>query len=360
VSASLLDRTAELVAIASVSHGEAAIADAVASELSGHAWLEVTRVGNNVVASTSGGRGRRRLLVAGHLDTVPPAANEQPRIDGETLWGVGACDMKGGLAVMLDLAGACAEPALDVTWCFYACEEVGRDENGLVQLAGARPDLLRADAAILCEPTDGRVEAGCQGSLRAEVRVGGVRAHTARPFAGRNAIHRLSPVLERVAAWSGRSVEIDGCTYGEQLQAVGVSGGVAGNVVPDRAVLTVNHRFAPDRDLSAAKEVVESLVDGLLDEGLGDRVELVDGADGAPPALDHALLAALVKLSGHPPRAKLGWTDVATFWALGVPATNFGPGDPLLAHHPDEHVTRGSLEQVRAVLERMLLEPPGA
>ena len=351
----LLESTAELVSVPSVSRHESVLADRVATQLLRHPWLEVTRIGDNVVARTALGRAQR-LLVAGHLDTVPPADNETGRIADGAVWGLGACDMKGGVAVILDLAEACTEPAVDVTWCLYAREEIERDENGLLELWEARPDLLEADAAVLCEPSDARVEAGCQGSLRAEIHLGGVRAHSARPAQGRNAIHRLAPVLDRLSRWRGRNVEIDGCDFDEQLQAVFVSGGVAGNVVPDHVVLSVNHRFAPDRDSAAAYGALLELTEGLLEEALGDRVVLVDAADGAPPGLGHPLLAALVELSGYSPRAKLGWTDVATMWAHGVPATNFGPGDPLLAHHPDEHVTRTSLERAREVLGALLYE----
>jgi succinyl-diaminopimelate desuccinylase len=255
---------------------------------------------------------------------------------------------------MLDLARALPEPTSDVTWCFYACEEVARDQSGLEELWRSRPDLLAGDAAVLGEPTGCLVEAGCQGTMRAVVTLGGVRAHTARPFTGRNAIHRLAAVLERVTEWEGRSIVLGGCEYVEQLQAVAVQGGVAGNVVPDLATLTLNYRFAPDREGSAPRRFLEGLVEGLLDESLGDRLEVVDEAPGAPPSLDDPLLAALVAATGSAPRAKVGWTDVASFWAHGVPAANFGPGDPLLAHHPDERVDRASLERARAVLERLL------
>ncbi len=190
--------------------------------------------------------------------------------------------------------------------------------------------------------------------MRAVVEVGGVRAHTARPFTGVNAIHRMAPLLERIATWPGRSVVLDGCEYVEQLQAVGVDGGVAGNVVPDRASLTLNYRFAPDRDRHEARGFLDALLGHLLDESAGDRMEVVDEADGAPPALGHPLLADLVASTGAPPRAKVGWTDVASFWAHGVPAANFGPGDPLLAHHPDERIDRLALERGRDVLERLL------
>jgi succinyl-diaminopimelate desuccinylase len=352
----LLALTTELVAVPSVSHHESVLADRVAAELGACDWLDVVRVGDNVVARTSLGR-PHRLVVAGHLDTVPPAGNEAPWLDGEVLWGVGAADMKGGLAVMLDLARTIDRPAVDVTWCFYACEEVGRDESGLAQLWRDHPELLAADAAVLGEPTSALVEAGCQGTMRAVVHVGGVRAHTARPFTGRNAIHRLAPVLERVVEWEGRAIVLDGCEYVEQLQAVAVNGGIAGNVVPDTASVTLNYRFAPDRDTHAARQFLSALFDGLLDEEYGDRLEVVDEADGAPPSLEHPLLAALVTATGQLPRAKVGWTDVASFYAHGVPAANFGPGDPLLAHHPDERVERGPLDQVRTVLAALLAEP---
>ncbi|HEY3943433.1 MAG TPA: succinyl-diaminopimelate desuccinylase [Acidimicrobiales bacterium] len=348
----LLALTRELVEIPSVSHGEGAMADRVAAALADCGWLAVERIGDNVLARTDLGR-PRRVVLAGHLDTVPPARAEVVD-DGEVLWGVGAADMKGGLAVMLDLARTLRRPATDITWCFYAREEVARAESGLMQLWSERPDLLEADVAILGEPTGGRVEAGCQGTLRAVVELGGVRAHTARPFTGRNAIHRLAPVLARVAEWEGRSVVLSGCEYVEQLQAVGVTGGVGGNVVPDRVSLSVNYRFAPDRATSDAIGVLDRVFEDLLSTQLSDSLRVVDAADGAPPSLEDPLLERLVAATGEPPRAKVGWTDVASFWAHGVPAANFGPGDPLLAHHPDERVERAALERARAVLSALL------
>ncbi len=349
MSADLLALTADLVSIPSVSHDEAALADRIEAELSAIGGLSVTRVGDNVVARTERGR-PHRLVLAGHLDTVPPAGNETPRFEGDTLWGVGSADMKGGLAVMLDLARNATDPAVDLTFCFYAREEVGRALSGLAEVWAVDPELLVADAAILGEPTGALVEAGCQGTIRVKVHLAGVRAHTARPFTGRNAIHRLAPILEKVASWPARTVVLDGCSYAEQLQAVGVEGGVAANVVPDAAVLTVNYRFAPDRDVVAAMSALGSLWDDVIDESCGDHVDVLDAADGALPGLGHELLAALVAATGAPPRAKVGWTDVASFAAHGVPAANFGPGDPLLAHHPDERVERASLERARAVL----------
>lgn len=349
----LLAATADLVAIGSVSRREGPLADRVEAALQVCPWLAVDRVGDNVVARTRLGRAHR-VAVAGHLDTVPPVPGTAPRLEGDTLWGVGAADMKGGLAVMLDLARQLADPAVDITWCFYAREEIARAESGLEELWAASPELLAADVAVLGEPTDGLVEAGCQGTMRVVVHLAGQRAHTARPFTGRNAVHRLGPVLDRIAGWPGRRVVLDGCDYAEQLQAVAVEGGVAGNVVPDHAAVTLNYRYAPDRDGTAARLFLADLLDGLLEPDLGDRWEVVDEADGAPPALEHPLLAALVAGSGAAPKAKVGWTDVASFWAHGVPAANFGPGDPLLAHHPDERIERRSLEHAHQVLAALL------
>ena len=349
----LLATTAELMAVSSVSGDEAAIAALVEDRLRAVSWLSVDRVGDNVVARTTLSR-PHRLVVAGHLDTVPPGGNERPRMDGDTVWGVGASDMKGGLAVMLDLAATMRELSVDVTWCFYAREEIDRDCSGLLELWQDRPELLAGDAAVLGEPTNGLVEAGCQGTLRVRITLHGVRAHSARPFTGRNAIHRLAPLLQRVADWPGREVTLDGCRYAEQLQVVGVEGGVASNVVPDRARVTLNHRYAPDRQASEAEAFLHELLDPTLELGDGDTWELLDAGDGAPPSLGHPVLKALVEKSGAPPKAKVGWTDVASFWAHGVPAANFGPGDPLLAHHPDERVARSQLDRTRTVLRSVI------
>jgi succinyl-diaminopimelate desuccinylase len=349
----LLTATADLIALPSLSHEERALAGLVEGALRACDWVEVDRVGDNVVGRTALGRSQR-LVLAGHLDTVPPNGNDQPKVDGDTLWGLGASDMKGGLAVMLDLAVTTPEPTVDLTWCFYACEEVAQADSGLLQLWNERPDLLEGDAAILGEPTGAFVEAGCQGTMRFEITLTGVRAHTARPFTGRNAIHRLAAVLRTAAEWESRSVEIDGCTYVEQLQAVAVSGGVASNVVPDAATVTLNLRYAPDRQSAQAEASMRALFTPTLDEASGDALVVLDAADGAPPSLGHPLLAALVARSATAPRAKVGWTDVASFWAHGVPAANFGPGDPLLAHHPDEHVTRAQLDRAREVLATLI------
>lgn len=357
-TADLLALTAELVDIPSVSHHEAALADHVEALLAEVPWLAVERVGDNVVARTDLGR-PQRLALAGHLDTVAPNANEQARIEGDVCWGIGAADMKAGCAVFLELARTIAEPAVDVTYVFYECEEVEARFNGLRRLLAERPDLLSVDAAILGEPTSARIEAGCQGTLRVKVELMGERAHTARPWMGRNAIHRLADVLARSAAFSGRRPVLDGCEFAEALQAVSVTGGVAGNVVPDRASVVLNHRFAPDRDITDALAAVRSALGDAVDEAGGDTVVLTDHAEGARPGLDHPVLKRLVEAVGTSPVAKLGWTDVAFFSARGIPATNFGPGDPSLAHAAGERVERHELESVYAALAGVLDRHPG-
>jgi succinyl-diaminopimelate desuccinylase len=351
----LLELATSLIAVPSPSHAEGPLADLVESSLRDCAWLVTERVENNVVARTDGDR-PRRVVVAGHLDTVPATdENARPRRRNGSLFGVGAADMKGGLAVLLHLAHALEHPEVDVTWCFYACEEVEQRHNGMRRLFEVRPDLLAADVAILAEPTAGVVEAGCQGTLQVRVETSGRRAHTARPAEGRNAIHRLAPLLAAVSAYAGRRPVIDGCEYAEQLQAVRVEGGVANNVVPDAASVLLNHRFAPDRSVADAESALHDLLDPYLETD--DGWELVDSAAGALPMLDDPVLAALVDATGAPARAKLGWTDTATFAAHGIAATNFGPGDPLLAHTPHEFVTGTDLADTFRVLASVLGAP---
>ena len=347
---SRLDDALALVAVDSVSGREAHLAGVVEALLRTNPALDVERIGDNVVARTTGHH-RTRLLVAGHLDTVPGDASVAA-VAGEVLTGLGACDMKGSLAVMLELAQDQTPRSVEVTWVFYAREEIARAESGLLEVAQLRPDLLDADAAVLGEPTGGAVEAGCQGTLRVGVDLRGARAHTARPYVGRNAIHRLGALLARVASYEPRSVEIDGVTFVEQLQAVAVAGGVAPNVVPDLATCTLNHRVAPDRSREEALAWLERYLGECLDEG--DHVEVLDWAPAAAPALGNERLAALVLLTGQPARAKVGWTDVATFAERGIPAANFGAGDPLLAHRSDERVTLPELDEYAEALRRWL------
>lgn len=337
--------------IGSVSRDEASLATHIESLLRASSGLEVERIGDNVVARTIGHHAMR-VLIAGHLDTVPGDASDA-KIVGDELHGVGACDMKGSLAVMVELALDSAPRSREVTWIFYAREEIAHSDSGLVEIAELRPDLLQGEVAILAEPTGGVVEAGCQGTLRVRLELTGARAHTARPFTGRNAIHRMAAVISRVASYEPRTVEIEGVHYTEQLQAVGVGGGVAPNVVPDVATLTLNHRVAPDRSRDEAASWLREYLGALIEES--DHFTMEDWAPGAAPSLKNERLGALVQLTGQPAAGKVGWTDVATFQGLGVPATNFGAGDPLLAHRSDEFVTLAQLDEFARVLSAWLV-----
>ncbi|QGG97015.1 succinyl-diaminopimelate desuccinylase [Actinomarinicola tropica] len=343
--------TAELIDLPSPSFEEQAFVEMLEGELRSVPWLDVERVGDNLVARTQLGRGVR-VILAGHTDTVPANGNATARIDGDVLWGLGACDMKSGLAVMLELARTVDEPVVDVTYVFYAREEVAAAHNGLAELFELRPDLLVGDVALLGEPTSAAIEAGCQGTMRFVVTLVGQRAHTARAWKGVNAIHRVGRVLAALELYEPRQPVLDGCRFHEGLQAVAIEGGVAGNVVPDRATVTINHRFAPDRTIEEAEaHVREVLADLLVD---GDTVEVVDAAPAAAPATGHPLVQRLIERHGLEVRAKLGWTDVARFSAAGIPAANFAPGDPSLAHAPDERVERRDLEVVAAALRDLL------
>ncbi len=326
---------AALVDIRSVSGSERELADAVEAALRPFPHLSVERHGDAVVARTQLDRAER-VVVAGHLDTVPEAGNLPARRADGLLHGLGACDMKGGLAVGLRLAAHLAAPARDVTYVFYDGEEVEEARNGLRRIQLEHPDRLAADFAVLMEPTGAAVEGGCQGTLRVEVATTGRRVHSARSWAGVNAIHGAGEVLDRLRAYEPRRVPVDGLEYREGLNAVGIAGGVAGNVIPDRCVVTVNYRFAPDRSLDQALAHVREVFDGL-------EVTRVDGAEGARPGLDRPAAAAFVAATGRPARPKYGWTDVARFAALGVPAVNYGPGDPLLAHTREEYVPEAEI-----------------
>jgi succinyl-diaminopimelate desuccinylase len=338
--------TSDLVDIASESLAEKEICDEVEAALVEVPHLDVVRDGNTLVARTNLGR-TERVVIAGHLDTVPANANLPSRLDGDVLWGLGSCDMKGGVAIALRLAARLAEPSRDVTYVFYDGEEIAHEFNGLGRVARERPELLTGDFAILMEPTDAIIEAGCQGTLRVDVITRGERAHSARSWKGTNAVHAAAEILNRLTAYVPREVEIDGLVYREGMNAVGISGGVAGNVVPDEARVSVNYRFAPDLDEKQALSHVRELFDG-------SEVVVTDTAPGALPGLDRPAAAAFVRAIGVAVGPKYGWTDVAQFTQLGIPAVNFGPGDPMFAHKADEHVPVAHLISVEEAMTAWL------
>lgn len=340
--------TEQLVDIWSVSGEEREIADAVEAVLREASHLQVERFDNTLVARTDLGRAER-VAIAGHLDTVPANDNLPARRRGDAIHGLGSADMKAGVAVALLLAATLRRPNRDVTYLFYECEEVDSERNGLTRLAQARPDLLAANFAVLMEPSNAVVEAGCQGTLRARVTTYGERAHSARSWMGTNAIHAAADVLDRLRRYAPRRPVIDGLTYREGLNAVGIEGGVAGNVVPDRCDVAVNYRFAPDRSVEDAITFVRHTFEPY-------DVEVVDSAPGALPGLSVPAAAAFVEAVGGEVNPKYGWTDVARFSSLGVPAVNFGPGDPVFAHRQDEHVPVAQIETVDAAMRAWLGE----
>lgn len=341
--------TEALVNVASVSQHERPIADLIEAALRGLDHLYVTRLGNSVVARTQLGRGER-VVVAGHVDTVPLNDNLPGRNDGTNLHGLGACDMKSGVAVALKLAAGLTEPNRDVTYVFYECEEIDAVHNGLRKITERRPDLVEADFAILMEPSDAVVEAGCQGTLRVDVVTRGERAHSARSWKGVNAIHGAAEVLRRLNEYDARRPVIDGLEYHEGLNAVLISGGVAANVLPDECRVTVNHRFAPDRSEAEALGFVEEFFDGF-------EVQLTDSAPGALPGLGVPAAKEFVDAVGGTPKPKFGWTDVSRFSELGVPAVNFGPGDPMLAHKQEEFVPIAQITDCERKLRAWLGSP---
>lgn len=356
--ADIVDLTAAIVDIESVSGNEKALADAVEHALRTHAvHLEVIRDGDTVIARTHRGLAQR-VLLAGHLDTVPVADNlpstRRIREGREELVGRGSCDMKGGVAVLLQLAVLADAAPVDLTWIFYDHEEVAAADNALTRIAAEHPEYLAADFAILGEPTSAGVEGGCKGTLKLEVTARGIAAHSARDWVGDNAVHRLAPVLQRLDEYTARRAVIDGLEYREALNVVEISGGIAGNVIPDRARALVNYRFAPDTPVAQAEAHVREVLAGLELE-----IEVTDAAGGAMPGLDAPVARDFLAALGPDVTvaAKQGWTDVSRFADLGIPAVNFGPGDPLLAHTDDEHVPLADLRTALAGLGRWLGVP---
>lgn len=356
LDADLADLLTQIVDIESVSGNEAPLADAVQAALEGCEHLRVDRLGNCVVARTMLGLDER-VVIAGHLDTVPLAdtppfgPNVPSRrivLDGQdVIWGRGTCDMKGGVAVQLAAAKALSAPNRDVSWIFYDNEEVDAELNGLGILGREHPELLAADFAVLCEPSNAGIEGGCQGTMRIAIEFSGLAAHSARAWLGHNAIHDAAEVLARLSSYEARIVDVDGLEYHEGLNAVKIHGGIAGNVIPDACRIEINFRFAPDRSLAQAEEFLAEFFHGY-------SFEVTDRSPGARPGLDRPAAASFLTAVGGQASAKFGWTDVARFAELGIPAVNFGPGNPGKAHADDEFCPVADLDVCYEGLRRWL------
>ncbi|HJE85399.1 MAG TPA: succinyl-diaminopimelate desuccinylase [Corynebacterium amycolatum] len=366
-----VDLTAALVDIESVSHNETAIADAVEVALREVAQadesIEVLRIDNNVIARTHRGL-PQRVILAGHLDTVPTADNV-PSTRGvdaqgrDTLFGCGTVDMKSGDAVYLHAFATLAasqELQRDLTLIMYECEEIAAEFNGLRHLSESHPELLTGDVALLGEPSGNVIEAGCQGSIRLRLTAHGTRAHSARAWLGDNAVHKLAPVLSRIAAYEPQTVDIDGLAYREGLNVVWLEAGVATNTLPDEAVLRVNFRFAPNRSADEAMGHFREVL-GLDEFAAEDlTVEVEDVSPGALPGLHASAAKELVAVAADVVKPKFGWTDVARFSALGIPAVNFGPGDPAYCHKKDEQIPVECITALWEDLRRYLTTAPVA
>lgn len=340
--------TAALIDIPSESHKEEQIANLVEQALSAYSHLQVTRIGNSVIAANHADRGNR-IVIAGHLDTVPFNGNLPHHVTSERIYGLGAADMKGGVAIALQLAATVTEPVCDVTYIFYESEEVSSEFNGLEKISQIAPEFLNADFAVLMEPSNANIEAGCQGTIRANITTRGERAHSARSWMGKNAIHQASEILDILENYTPANPVIDGLTFREGLNAVAITGGIAGNVIPDLCCVTVNFRFAPDRS-------VEQAIAHVREVFAGCEVDIADQAPGALPGLSHPAAQAFLKATGATVAPKFGWTDVARFSAMGTPAVNYGPGDPSIAHSRGEFVNVEELIRVATNLRRWLTE----
>ena len=338
--------TLDLVNISSVSKDEKSIADSIAEALKKYSLLKITRVNNSIVAQTNFGN-KQRVVIAGHIDTVPANNNFPGKINNSEVIGLGSVDMKSGIAVALKLASEITSSNYDVTYLFYESEEIETKFNGLELITKQQKDLLDCDFAILMEPTNGILEVGCQGSLRFEVSTSGKRSHSARWWNGENAIHKTNKILEILNNYKSREPEIDGHKFREGLQAVKVNGGIAGNVVPDSVTISINHRFAPDTSIDQATQNMKTLFKDF-------NFQLVDAANAAPTGLSNQLIKEFVSNIGKNVAPKFGWTDVARFANAGIPAINFGPGDPNLAHHPEEKVLISQIIDVYESLKKWL------
>jgi len=349
----LLQLTYDLVSISSVSYEEENLANFLEEKLKGCPWLNITRIANNVICRTERNCAAR-VVLAGHLDTVPFAGNDFAEMGIDYVSGRGSADMKGGVAVLMAIAMNADQLPVDTTFVFYAKEEVKRIDSGLLEIESEAPDLLKGDLAVLAEPTNGAAEVGCQGVIRVDLLLGGKAAHTARPWTGTNAIHRLSPVIETIARFGYHETVIDNVVYKESLQVLKAEGGRGGNVVPDRLNVTIGYRFAPGRSVAQAYELLQDLFQEILDDNLGDKLSMTESAPAAEPHLSHLAIQKLIKITSKPPVAKLGWTDVAFFAERNIPAVNFGPADPELAHGPHETVHGFELDNCYEVLWELL------
>lgn len=345
--------TKELVDIESVSRNEGDICSFLYQKMEAIGGYDLKRIGNNLIASSRNYDPAIGTIFAGHLDTVPPFGEVKATVDGDLIYGLGAVDMKAGISVMLGLADSFSSRD-NVRFIFYASEEIARVFSGLLEVESEDPKLLEGAGAVLLEPTGGFIEAGCQGTARIKVGIRGKRSHSARAWMGLNAIERCGRLLTHLEQFEHDPINYGGVTYRPALVTTKIEGGVAGNVVPDYAEITVNLRYAPSQSDDATISHYVNLLQRQISPELGDTIEVVESAPSAPPSLENSIIAALKQSGVRGVRAKLGWTDVAFFHERGIPAVNYGPGDPELAHTKDEVISKEEIQEAYEVLTRLL------
>ncbi len=341
----LARRTLELVNIASPSRDEQRIVEQVRHAVS----LPLTYATDEALLFATGRTARPLVLLAGHLDTVPAQDNLPGRIEDGCVVGLGASDMKGGVAVMVELASwAAAEPAAacDLAFLFFVREELPVEESALPRVFAEAPLVLEADLVVVLEPTDNAIHAGCLGNLNATAVFRGESAHSARPWQGVNAIDVAVRGLAPVVAAEPFEVESGGLTFVEVLSATRIEGGIADNVIPDRVEVRLNYRYAPGRAPAEAEERLRELV--------GGDVEITSNSPSASVATDSELVERLQRAGDLAIEPKQAWTPVAEFAAQGLDAINFGPGATRYAHRRDERVEIGELERTFDVLRRFI------
>jgi succinyl-diaminopimelate desuccinylase len=347
-------RTLELIDIPSPSRGEEAIAAHVSSILRG-GGVEVEELGDCCLVGGSRRRKERPFVIlAGHLDTVPAQGNIPGSIDANSVHGLGASDMKGSLAVMIELAlagvGQGEQGGVDFGFLFFSREELPADESSLTPLLAANAGLQSADLALMMEPTSNMIQAGCLGNCGATWRFSGRSGHSARPWLADNAIDRLGEGIAAIAALEPVEHRFDGLIFREVISVTSVSGGIARNVIPGEASAYLNYRFPPGISLDDAEARLRSIC-----EPFGE-IEVESSSPSGAVRIDEPLAAQLIEIVGAPVEPKQAWTPVAEFEGAGIAAINFGPGAPSAAHAVDESVELDALALSYQTLERLALE----
>ena len=348
--ASLGELALRLVDIPSVSREEQAITTWIAERVAASAHLGIVHRQDDAIVFGPAAGGRPDVVLAGHSDTVPEQGNLPGRLEDGFVHGLGSSDMKGSLAVMLALAEELRRwaPALSPLFVIFGREEVSIQESVLAGLFDACPAILEARLAVMMEPTGNALHAGCLGNVQAELEFQGVAVHSARPWLGVNAIHEAVRGLAAVVESQPQDVDLGGLRFREVLSVTQIEGGIANNVVPDRAVCGLNFRYGGHRSPAGAEARLRELV------GPAGELRILNLAPAAPVALDNPLTQRLLAAGDLAVAPKQAWTPVAEFAARGLAAVNFGPGDPELAHRRDERVSVEAMEATLSVLCRFL------